>query len=949
MEKYEHKRIEEKWQKYWEEHPELSRAEDFSDKSASSNGRDKPKQYNLVEFPYPSGAGLHVGHVRSYTALDVMSRKMRMEGKNVLYPIGWDAFGLPTENYAIKNKIHPRKATEQNIAVFRRQLKALGISFDWGREIDTTDPNYYKWTQWIFLKLFEKGLAYKKKMAINWCPSCKIGLANEEVIDGKCERCGTSTEKKEKEQWMLAITKYADRLISDLEIVDYSEKIKTQQINWIGRSEGALIKFKIVEGDSTTDSENKIKVFTTRPDTLFGCTYLVLSPEHESVFELKEKIENWEEVEKYIEAAKNKSDLERGDLNKEKTGVELKGIKAINPANEKEVPIFVADYVLSGYGTGAIMAVPAHDERDYEFAKKYKLPICQVIKKLNTDIRSFLMGADDIKNEELESLGITFEVDKDSDRKLIIPEPSIKEYEKLIGEKMENNFWNEYVGSEAVFIFKHEDGKIERIVLNNETENRIHELTERFAKTKFVDPWTMLIDNAWYREVMVHSDYGILMNSGEFDGMNSEEAKWKITEKAGGERTTQYKLRDWVFSRQHYWGEPIPLVFCEHCAEQVKSEKLKVESKGEIMNPGWMAVEEKELPVELPEVESYEPTDTGESPLALMEDWVKTTCPKCGGEAKRETDTMPNWAGSSWYYLAYATRGISNDEFLIPKNKEVLKYWMPVDLYNGGMEHTTLHLLYSRFWNKFLFDIGVVPFSEPYKKRRSHGIVLAEDGRKMSKSFGNVINPDEIAERFGADSLRLYEMFMGPFSEMIPWNTDGLVGVKKFLERVFALLEKVEEGVFKNLEKITHQTVKKVSEDIEMMKFNTAVAQMMIWANEATKAKEIGKDNLEMFLKVLAPFAPHIAEEIWERLGNKESIFKEKWPAYDEEKTKDEKITLVIQVNGKVRDKMEAVAEINKEEAKEAALASEKIKKILEGKEIKKIIFIEGKLINIVV
>ncbi|MDD4761996.1 MAG: class I tRNA ligase family protein, partial [Candidatus Pacebacteria bacterium] len=608
-------------------------------------------------------------------------------------------------------------------------------------------------------------------------------------------------------QWMLAITKYADRLISDLETVDYSEKIKTQQINWIGKSEGALMKFRIANNDE------KIEVFTTRPDTLFGCTYLVVAPEHELV--QNKNIENREEVNEYVKEAKNKSDLERGELNKEKTGVELKGVKAINPINGEEVPIFVADYVLSGYGTGAIMAVPAHDERDYEFAQKFNLKIVEVIS-----------GGD---------------VEKES-----------------------------YAGE------------------------------------------------------------GKLKNSGEFNGMNSEEAKWKITEKAGGERTTQYKLRDWVFSRQHYWGEPIPLVFCEKC--------------------GWVAVPEEKLPVELPEVESYEPTDTGESPLALMEDWVKTTCPKCGGEAKRETDTMPNWAGSSWYFLRYIDP--KNSEVLADKEK--LKYWMPVDLYNGGMEHTTLHLLYSRFWNKFLYDIGVVSFSEPYKKRRSHGIVLAEDGRKMSKSFGNVINPDEIVKRFGADSLRLYEMFMGPFSEMIPWNTDGLVGVKKFLEKVWGIQKKVENGVFfeqSNGEerKITHKTVKKVGEDIEVMKFNTAVAQMMIWANETTKEKEIKKNDFEMFLKVLAPFAPHIAEEIWKRLGNKESIFKEGWPAYDKEIIKDEKIILVIQINGKVRDEIETEIGIEEEEIKKKALSLEKIKKIIEGKEIKKIVFVKGKLINIVI
>jgi leucyl-tRNA synthetase len=751
---YDFKRIEKKWQERWEKEG-VYRAEDFS---------KKPKFYALIEFPYPSGEGLHVGHPRSYGALDVVARKKRMEGHNVLYPIGWDAFGLPAENYAIKMKRKPQEVTKENIETFRRQLKSLGLSFDWSREVNTTDPAYYKWTQWIFLQFFEKGLAYKKKMAVNWCPSCKIVLANEEVVDGKCERCEAETTRKMQEQWMLKITEYAERLLKDLDAVDYSPRIRKQQEDWIGRSEGAEFMFAV------KDLKEKIAVFTTRPDTIFGATYMVVAPEHESVGALRDSVENWEEVEAYAREAGKKSDLDRTDLAKKKTGVELKGVQAINPANGEEIPVWVADYVLVSYGTGAIMAVPAHDERDKEFAEQFGLPL--------------------------------------GNGKLV-------------------------------------DGK-------------------------------------------------------------------KIVQKAGGKWAVNYKLRDWVFSRQHYWGEPIPLIDCEKC--------------------GWVPVPEKDLPVELPEVEHYEPTDTGESPLALIQEWVNVKCPTCKGEARRETDTMPNWAGSSWYFLRYCDS--QNDKALADKKK--LKYWMPVDLYNGGMEHTTLHLLYSRFWHKFLFDIGAAPTPEPYARRRSHGIVLAEDGQKMSKSRGNVINPDEMVSAVGADAFRLYELFMGPFSQMIPWSTAGLRGMKRFLDKAWKLEPRKDSGG------ITHRTVKQVTEDIDAMKFNTALARLMEYVNS-------GEYDYTILLTLLAPFAPHITEELWERAGNNKSIHLEKWPGYNPKLVEDDTFALVVQVNGKTRATVSATRGISEKKAKELALGEERVQKFLEGSAVKKVVFVKDRLINFVI
>ncbi|TJX68682.1 leucine--tRNA ligase [Soehngenia saccharolytica] len=802
MKNYDHKQIEEKWQKIWDEE------ETFK----AYNDSEKPKYYALVEFPYPSGEGLHVGHPRPYTALDVVSRKRRLEGYNVLFPMGWDAFGLPTENYAIKNKIHPKIVTEKNIARFKSQLKSIGFSFDWSREINTTDPSYYKWTQWIFLKLFDKGLAYKEEMPINWCPNCKIGLANEEVVGGHCERCGGEVIRKVKNQWMLKITEYAERLINDLDMVDYIERVKLQQKNWIGKSEGAEVEFKI------SKTNESIKVFTTRPDTIFGATYMVLAPEHKLIDEHKSLIENFDEVLAYREEVMKKSEFERTELSKEKTGVELKGIKAINPANNKEIPIWISDYVLITYGTGAVMAVPGHDERDWEFANKFNLPIVEVIK-----------GGD--------------------------------------------------VSKEAY----------------TDTEN------------------------------------GIVVNSDFLNGMNVKDAKEQIIEwlekNELGKRKVNYKLRDWVFSRQRYWGEPIPMIYCEDC--------------------GWVKVPEEELPVLLPEVENYEPTDNGESPLANITEWVNTTCPKCGKPAKRETDTMPQWAGSSWYFLRYTDP--HNDEELA--SREALDYWMPVDWYNGGMEHTTLHLLYSRFWHKFLYDCGVVRDPEPYIKRTSHGMILGDNNEKMSKSRGNVINPDDIVNEYGADTLRTYEMFIGDFEKSVPWSDNGLKGCRRFLERVWKLQDIVVEGdeYTKELETSIHKTIKKVSFDYENLKFNTAIASLMSLLNEFNDYGRITKKDIETYLLLLNPVAPHITEEMWEILGFKSSLNKSAWPKYEEEKTIDEIIELPIQINGKVRTTINVEIDEDQDSIKEKVYNNEVVAKFISGKTIIKEIYVPRKIYNIVV
>ncbi len=804
---YNFKEVEKKWQDKWEKEGTFNAKEDYS----------MPKWFGLIEFPYPSGQGLHVGHPRSYTALDIVARKRRMQGYNVLYPIGFDAFGLPAENYAIKNHIHPKITTEQNIAHFKEQLKSIGFSFDWSREINTTDPDYYKWTQWIFIQLFKKGLAYKTTMPINFCTGCKVGLANEEVVNGVCERCGSPVVQKEKSQWMLKITEYAQRLIDDLDDVDFLEKIKAQQKNWIGRSEGAEINFKI---KGTDDS---LLVYTTRPDTIFGATYMVISPEHEFIKKHEDMIENLDEVKAYQEKASMKSDFERSELNKEKTGVEIKGIKAINPVTNEEIPIWISDYVLITYGTGAIMAVPAHDQRDYEFAKKFNLPIIQVIKD---------------KNEELKE-----------------------------------------------------------------------ELKEAYTD----------IEN------------GIAINSGFLNGLSSKEAIKKAIEYIEknnlGTRKVNYKLRDWVFSRQRYWGEPIPMVYCEDC--------------------GWVPVPEEELPLKLPEVKDYEPGENGESPLSKQTEWIKTKCPHCGKEARRETDTMPQWAGSSWYYLRYMDPH-NDQEFA---SKKALEYWSPIDWYNGGMEHTTLHLLYSRFWHKFLYDLGLVPTKEPYQKRTSHGMILGENGEKMSKSKGNVINPDDIIRDFGADSFRVYEMFMGPFDQTAPWSMESIRGCSKFLDRVWSLQDILVDGeeYSKEFETMMHKAVKKVSNDIEEMKYNTCVSTFMTMVNEFSKAKKINKKEYETFLQLLNPFAPHITEEIWERLGNKEELAYTPWPKYDEAKTIDETIDLPIQINGKLRANIDIKKDEEKDKVKEQVHADEKIKGYIAGKEIVKEIYVPNRIYNIVV
>ena len=801
-ERYDHDQVELKWQKIWEDAHCFEAKDDYS----------MPKFYPLIEFPYPSGHGLHVGHPRSNTALDIIARKRRMEGYNVLYPIGWDAFGLPTENYAIKTGIHPAKVTHDNIEHFRAQLKRLGFSFDWSREINTTDPSYYKWTQWIFLKFFEKGLAYKAEIPINFCTSCKVGLANEEVVDGVCERCGGVVVQKVRSQWMLKITEYAQRLIDDLDDLDYIERVKIQQKNWIGRSEGAEVIFSI-EG-----YPEGLKVYTTRCDTLFGATYMVVSPEHPIIDAMKDTIENMDEVREYQKAAARKSDLERAELNKEKTGVMLKGLKATNPVTGKLIPVWISDYVLMGYGTGAIMAVPAHDERDWEFAKKFNMPIIEVV-----------AGGRNVQEE-------------------------------------------------------------------------------------------------CYSDV----ESGIMVNSGFLNGLTVKEAiptmiKW-LEEKGIGEKKVNYKLRDWVFTRQRYWGEPIPLVHCDKC--------------------GWVPLPYSELPLKLPEIEDFEPTDDGSSALARATDWIKTTCPKCGGPANRETDTMPNWAGSSWYFIRYCDP--HNDKELA--SREALEYWMPVDWYNGGMEHTTLHLLYSRFWYKFLYDIGVVPTKEPYKKRTSHGMILGENGEKMSKSRGNVVNPDDIVEEMGADAFRLYEMFMGAFDQPIPWSTQGARGCRRFLDRIWRMQDMVNgfDGIRPEMKALVHGTIKKVSEDYEAMKYNTAIAAMMTMVNELYNSGSVSKEEFHILLTLLNPVAPHMTEELNQRLGYEQPLYCTPWPKWDESALVKNTIEYGVQVNGKIRARIELPIDMPKEEVEAAAKAHKDVVPFLEGKTVRKVIVVKN-IVNIVV
>ncbi len=798
---YNFKKIEKKWQDVWYSQNTFAAKQDYS----------LPKFYCLVEFPYPSGQGLHVGHPRSYTALDIVARKKRLQGYNVLYPMGWDAFGLPTENFAIKNHVHPAEVTKKNVAHFKEQLQSLGFSFDWTREINTTDPSYYKWTQWIFLQLFKKGLAYKKEMAVNWCTSCKCVLANEEVVNGVCERCGSEVIRKNQSQWMLKITEYADRLVKDLDDVDFIDRVKVQQRNWIGRSTGAEVDFKTTLGDTLT-------VYTTRCDTLFGATYMVISPEHPLIEKWADNITNMDEVRAYQVEASHKSDFERTELNKDKTGVKLNGVMGINPVNDTEIPIFISDYVLTSYGTGAIMAVPAHDTRDWEFAKKFNLPIIEVV-----------AGGEDVQQQA------------------------------------------------------------------------------------FTDCYT-----------------GKLVNSGFLTGLSVEDAKKEMIawlEKEGkGREKVNFKLRDWVFSRQRYWGEPIPIVNCEKC--------------------GYVSIPESELPLELPNVDSYEPTDTGESPLAKMTDWVNTTCPCCGGPAKRETDTMPQWAGSSWYFLRYMDP--HNDKELA--SKEALEYWSPVDWYNGGMEHTTLHLLYSRFWHKFLYDIGVVPTKEPYMKRTSHGMILGENGEKMSKSRGNVVNPDEIVDQYGADTMRLYEMFIGDFEKAAPWNSDSIKGCKRFVERFWNLQEIVvdEDKYSEDLEALMHKTIKKVTEDIDNLKCNTAIAAMMTLINKFYEKGSVTKKELKDLTIILNPFAPHVTEEMWDVMNFGGMVNQAQWPEFDDAKTVENNVEIVLQIMGKVRSRIVVPVDMPKEKVLELAKTDEKIAAAIAGKEIKKEIYVPGKLVNIV-
>ncbi|OGG47793.1 leucine--tRNA ligase [Candidatus Kaiserbacteria bacterium RIFCSPHIGHO2_01_FULL_49_13] len=945
MEKYDHKRIEKKWQAEWEK-TEPNRAE---------NDSKKKKNYILIEFPYPSGDGLHTGHVRSYTALDVVARKRRGEGFNVLYPIGWDAFGLPTENYAIKTGTSPEEATRQNTNTFRRQLKALGISFDWSREINTTDPKYYKWTQWIFLQMYKHGLAYKAKMPINWCPTDKIGLANEEVVDGKCERCGTPVLKREREQWMLAITKYADRLHADLDTVDYEERIKIQQRNWIGRSEGTEITFKLVAPNFQDD----IPVFTTRSDTLYGATYLVLAPEHPLIEKLAKHLVNWQDVLAYIVAAKQKSDIERIGDTREKTGIKLIGIEAINPATKRGIPVFIADYVLAHYGTGAIMAVPAHDERDYDFAKKYTLPITPVIEPV------FMQTTEPGKIIE----GLPFD---ERDAVIVI----VKHWaeEKYLALRWKQVAWGTFitggiekgqtpeeaarmeVREETGFLnlelranygvihgkFYHVPKKVNRfahsrtllfqLTDNVQTpvspeEQEKHEVLwlAKNELKQFLTPDSHQRALELLNGKEVYVGEGLLANSGPFTGISSENAKKKITEAVEGRWVTTYRLRDWVFSRQRYWGEPIPIIHCEKC--------------------GMVPVPETDLPVILPAIIKYQPTDTGESPLASMADWVNVACPSCEGAAKRETDVMPNWAGSSWYFLRYTDP--HNDAELA--DKKLLAYWIPVDWYNGGMEHTTLHLLYSRFWHKFLFDLAVAATPEPYAKRTSHGLILASDGKKMSKSLGNVVNPDEIVEQFGADTLRVYEMFMGPFDQPVSWSTANMVGSRRFLERVWRMVSRVaDRAASAALESSLHESIKKVSADIEAMKFNTAISQLMILANEFDKEHLVPREVFALFTRILAPFAPHLTEEIWLRLNERGGVHDAAWPKAEEGKIVRKSKYIAIQVNGKLRATLEATADASEREIKETALALPAIQKWLEGKNIAQIIEIPGRLLNVV-
>ena len=943
MEQYDHKKIEKKWQRFWQEKHTFEAGED----------QKKEKNYILIEFPYPSGDGLHVGHVRSWTALDIVARKRRAEGKNVLYPIGWDAFGLPTENYAIKTGKDPRIVTKENTDTFRRQIQSLGISFDWSREINTSDPDYYRWTQWIFLQLYRQGLAYKAKTYINWCPKDKIGLANEEVIDGACERCGTPVEKREKEQWMMAITKYAQRLYDDLDTVDYIPQAKLQQRNWIGPSQGAEIRFPI------KDSDRSIAVFTTRPDTLYGATYVVLAPELLLAAQLAEQAENRDELKEYIVATQQVSEMERTAEGKEKTGIEMKGIRAINPVTKKEIPIFVANYVLGGYGTGAVMGVPAHDQRDYLFAKRFHLPIQTVLEPLITKKE----GEDALQS----SLPLV-------ERRSVVAVIKHWSEDKYLGVRWKRTNWQAFViggieaGEDAAAAGKREIR--EETGYRNATPVRslggtvhaqFYQTLKQENRFAHFEPMLFQLENAerdpitpeeqalhdlvWLSPeemdaFITHPDMqiiwdrvkgnecytgeGILIHSGTFDGLESEVAKEKITASVDGVPRTVFRLRDWIFSRQRYWGEPIPMIQCPSC--------------------GWVPVPESELPVLLPEVDRYEPTDSGESPLAAITSWVETMCPSCKGPAKRETDVMPNWAGSSWYYLRYCD----------PKNtkqfasEDTLRYWTPVDWYNGGMEHATLHLLYSRFWHKALYDLKLVPTSEPYMKRTSHGLILAAGGEKMSKSKGNVVNPDDIVERYGADALRLYEMFLGPFDQPVAWNEDSIIGVRRFLERVWKLAKQpTAQEPAPETEQLLAHTIAKITSDIESLKCNTAVSQLMIMLKTFEQYAPT-EEQLQIFLQLLAPFAPHIAEEVWQGKGNTSLLEELPWPTYNPEILVSKEVTIAVQINGKVRSTISAPLDAPEQEVIERARSDNKVQTWLARGTETRVMYVPGRVVNFI-
>ncbi|HLP43693.1 MAG TPA: leucine--tRNA ligase [Candidatus Nanoarchaeia archaeon] len=946
MKEYDHTEIEKKWQKHWSKKGIYT----------SKENPKEPKSYVLDMFPYPSGEGLHVGHPKGYIATDIYSRFKKMSGHNVLHPMGWDAFGLPAENYAIKTKTHPRDAVGKNIARYKEQLSGIGFNYDWKREINTTDPGYYKWTQWIFLQMYKKGLAFQSNDPINWCPSCQTGLANEDLDDGKCERCGSVVEKRPMRQWVLRITEYADRLLTDLGNLNWPESIKESQRNWIGKSEGAEISFK-------TKDSSEIRVFTTRPDTIFGATYLVLSPEHEFIQKNERKISNITEVIQYVEKTKNKTEIERTAVGKEKTGVQLKGITAINPANNEEIPVWIADYVLTSYGTGAIMAVPAHDERDFEFAKKFDLPIREVVVPNIIDQRNPpVAGKKSVERRNIHAIvrdpktgkylaikwpkfnWITFpmggvEVGESPEvaaRREVLEETGFKnlKFVKVIDGQVRAEYFATHkdenrVAYTTAVVFElenHEQAEID------EKEKAQHEVTWIEEKQINYEYMTHAEANFWRdrlpQKFSQYTGVGFLVNSGEFSGKESEQVKKAIVDSVGGKMVTKYKLRDWVFSRQRYWGEPIPLIHCEKC--------------------GVVPVPEKDLPVKLPDVKNYAPTGTGESPLAAIEKWVHVKCPTCKGKAKRETNTMPQWAGSCWYYLRYMDP--KNKKALVDPKKE--KYWAPVDVYVGGAEHATRHLIYARFWHKFLFDIGVVSTIEPFTRLYNVGLILAEDGRKMSKRYGNVINPDDIVATYGADTFRIYEMFMGPFTQASAWDTKSIMGSRRFIERIWRLAEKVKaEGVQPNkkLETLLHATIKKVSADIETFSFNTAVSSLMILSREFEDASEVAVNDFKILLQLLAPFAPHVTDELWTSLGNKKTIHESMWPTFDPAKIVSDTVKIVVQVNGKVRDEFEIGVSAEENEVKERALSRENVIKWLNGAVPKRVIYVKGKLVNIVI